>query len=315
MEIPEQPLPDPQIEHLQSRKEEWRFCDPESDGDRKGMLLSDQIDKFCKEGLLIATNYDRSRLRPAAYTLTIGNHYVDSSGKIGSLSKENPFLEMKENSIVYVTTTEQLDLPHYIVARFNLRVKWVYKGILLGTGPQVEPGYRGFLSCPLYNLTNRPIRTRLGEEFATIDFERTTNFCSGKNSSEIKAAIKKGEKLDEVTVDDRTYLLFKDKGYKPLQHLPDYDIVLSCGNAKGSTELEKHRHRCRHRVRELGVEHHGLTGSNGGKRHQQCEGCLQAPSRIATSTRQDNVLAKLHRFLEPTTPTSAPPIPRNPTKE
>ncbi|MBZ5573214.1 MAG: hypothetical protein LAO09_15195 [Acidobacteriia bacterium] len=211
----------------QSKKAEWKFCDPESDGDRKGMLLSDQIDKFCSHGLLISKNYDRGHLRPAAYTLTIGNAYVDSSGQIGSLSEEKPFLEMKPNSIVYVTTAEELDLPHYVAARFNLRVKWVYKGILLGTGPQVEPGYRGFLSCPLYNLTNRPMRIRLGDEFASIDFERTTNFCSGKSPAEIKSNVKCGEKVDEVSFDGRTYLLFKDKAYKPLQHLPDYDIVSS----------------------------------------------------------------------------------------
>ena len=191
------------------------------------MLLSDQIDKFCKKGLLIATNYHESRLRPAAYTLTIGNDYVDSAGRIGRFTKDKQHLEMKPNSIVYVTTADELDLPHYIAARFNLRVKWVYKGILLGTGPQVEPGYRGFLSCPLYNLTNRPIRIRLRDEFATIDFERTTNFCSGRTLDEIKSSIHPGEKLDEVTIGDKKYLLFKDKKYKPLQHLPDYDIVSS----------------------------------------------------------------------------------------
>jgi deoxycytidine triphosphate deaminase len=212
---------------LYSEKDQWKFRDPDYGQDRKGMLLSNQIDKFCKKGLLIATNYDASHLRPAAYTLTIGNDCVDSSGRIGRLTKEKPYLEMKPNSIVYVTIAEELDLPYYIAARFNLRVKWVYKGILLGTGPQVEPGYRGFLSCPLYNFTNRPIRIRLGDEFATIDFERTTDFCGGKTVGEIKPLIRTGEKLDEVVVQGQTYLLFKDKKYKPLQHLPDYDIVSS----------------------------------------------------------------------------------------
>jgi deoxycytidine triphosphate deaminase len=219
---PTEPEKKPRLE-----KDEWKFCDPEKETDRKGMLLSDQIDKFCKKGLLIAANYDESRLRPAAYTLTIGTDYVDSSGRTGRFTKDRPHLEMKPNSIIYVTTAEELDLPHYIAARFNLRVKWVYKGILLGTGPQVEPGYRGFLSCPLYNFTNRPLRIRQGDEFATIDFERTTNFCSGKARAEIEPNIRTGEKLDEVTVEGKKYLLFKNKKYKPLQHLPDYDVVSS----------------------------------------------------------------------------------------
>ncbi len=209
------------------RKQRWKYQDPSSKMDRKGMLLSNEIHRFCTEGLLIETNYRESRLRPAAYTLTIGTDYVDSSGRIGRLTREKPSFEMKPNSIVYVTTAEKLDLPHYIAARFNLRVKWVYKGILLGTGPQVEPGYRGFLSCPLYNLTRTPIRIRLGDEFATIDFERTTNLCEGKTTEEIQSLTQEREKLDEVLLADEKFLLFKKHEYQPLQHLPDYDVVSS----------------------------------------------------------------------------------------
>ena len=157
----------------------WKSKDPDwGIADRKGMLLSDQIHRFCTQepGLLIAKGYTEERLRPAAYTLTIGDDYADSTGKRGKLSESDPSFEMPPNSIVFVSTTESLDLPYYIAARFNLRVDWVYKGILLGTGPQVEPGFRGQLSCPLYNLTNRPVTISRGELFATIDFERTSSF-------------------------------------------------------------------------------------------------------------------------------------------
>ncbi|MGH8613802.1 MAG: dCTP deaminase domain-containing protein, partial [Gammaproteobacteria bacterium] len=90
---------------------------------------------------------------------------------------------------MYVSTAEKLNLPFYVAARFNLRVKWVYRGILLGTGPQVDPGFRGHLSCPLFNLTNRPIRIKLGDEFATIDFERTTDFCNNRSWDEVKDSV------------------------------------------------------------------------------------------------------------------------------
>lgn len=157
----------------------WKTKDPDFDmPDRKGMLLSDQIDKFCQAKLLIAESYSVHRLRPAAYTLTIGEDYVDSHGKRRTLTEAKPSFEMPPNSIVFVSIKEMLDLPYYIAARFNLRVDWVYKGILLGTGPQVEPGFRGYLSCPLYNLTDRPHTITLGDEFATIDFERTTSFVN-----------------------------------------------------------------------------------------------------------------------------------------
>jgi deoxycytidine triphosphate deaminase len=207
----------------------WKYVDPERHNPgRKGMLLSNQIEKFCDEKFLIAEGYEPKNLRPAAYTLRVGSKYVDSRGRQGNLdSKKKPYFKMEPNSIVYVSTHEKLDLPCYIAARFNLRVKWVYKGILLGTGPQVEPGYRGYLSCPLYNLTDRPIRIDYMQDFATIDFERTTDFCVGANANEISREIISGEELDSIKWSDETYIVFKQKDYPPLKLLPDHDVISS----------------------------------------------------------------------------------------
>lgn len=207
----------------------WKSQDPDiKNPDRKGMLLSDQIRKFCANKLLICDKYNEAHLRPAAYTLTIGNSYRDSEGKPGTLNEGNPSFEMPPNSIVFVSIAESLDLPHYIAARFNLRVDWVYKGILLGTGPQVEPGFRGELSCPLYNLTSRPHTILLGQEFATIDFERTTNFVN-EIPSKVYSNLKPRGKLWSYEAADKTeFLLFDQKKLKALvKYPPDYNIVSS----------------------------------------------------------------------------------------
>src|SRR5258708_37171627 len=102
------------------------------------------------------------------------------------MTDNEPFFYMEPSSIVFVSIAETLDLPYYIVARFNLRVKWVYKGILLGTGPQVEPGFVGRLSCPLFNLTGQKVKMKLGDEFATIDFERTSGLCEASDLHTVK---------------------------------------------------------------------------------------------------------------------------------
>jgi deoxycytidine triphosphate deaminase len=212
-----------------SSDEELKYIDPfRGDPGRKGMLLSNQIDWFCRNGVLIAQkDYKESNLRPASYTLTIGPQYVDSAGRMRTMDHRDRFFYMEPNSIVYVSTAESLNLPFYIAARFNLRVKWVYKGILLGTGPQVEPGFTGKLSCPLFNFTDRAIKIKLDDPFATIDFERTTDFGCGKSYQELKAATKIAEELDVVAVGDEKFLLFKQRPFPALKHLPDHDIVSS----------------------------------------------------------------------------------------
>ena len=130
-----------------------------------------------------------------------------------------------------MSTLESLDLPYYIVARFNLRVKWVYRGILLGTGPQVEPGYKGLLSCPLFNLTDRALKITLREEFATIDFERTSDFCPGElDWQTIAGKITRSidvEKLDEIVSSGNRSVVFRQKPYPGLEHLLDWDVVSS----------------------------------------------------------------------------------------
>jgi len=77
----------------------WKAQDPDREKpDRKGMLLSDQIKKFCEKKLLIAEGYDETRLRPAAYTLTIGPEYRDAFGKPGMLTEQNRWYEMLDQS-------------------------------------------------------------------------------------------------------------------------------------------------------------------------------------------------------------------------
>ena len=204
----------------------WKYQDPNTSPSRKGLLLSNEIEGFCEVGLLIE-NHKSEMIRPASYTLTIGPDYVDSEGKIRKMGDEKTYFYMEPNSIVYVSSAETLNLPFYIVARFNLRVKWVYKGILLGTGPQVDPGFKGNLSCPLFNLTNRAVRIKLGEMFATIDFERTSDFCENKPWDEVKGSFRVGEETDEVSVGDARFLMFKQKSFSPLKHLPDHDVLSS----------------------------------------------------------------------------------------
>jgi deoxycytidine triphosphate deaminase len=220
---------------------EWKYIDPKrKDSSRKGMLLSNEIEMFRQKNLLIADEFIEKNLRPAAYTLRIGTKFIDSKGKPGKLDDNNSSFVMEPNSIVYVSTYEQLNLPYYIAARFNLRVKWVYKGILLGTGPQVEPGYRGYLSCPLYNLTNSPFRITFREDFATIDFERTTDLWGNASLDEIKESIECGDEFDKVKWGEETYLLFKQKEYPPLKLLPGYDILSSLSEMEQEVRTWRH---------------------------------------------------------------------------
>jgi deoxycytidine triphosphate deaminase len=209
-----------------SLHEEWKYTDPHPDD--RGILLSNRIHQLCSQaGLLISEGYEEKNLRPASYTLRVGDDFVDSDGNVHRLTDEDDSFVFQKNSIIFVTTKEKLALPYYIVARFNIRVNWVYDGVLLGTGPQVDPGFSGFLSCPLYNLTNVDLTIKRGKDFATIDFEKTTTLLGESPVDEKKSCIENAKDKDLIRKGSETYSFYKTPPLRPLQHRKSHRIVSS----------------------------------------------------------------------------------------
>ena len=52
-------------------------------------------------------------------------------------------LILEQNSLCYVTLQPTFRMPAYIAGRFNLLIRDVYRGLLVGTGPLVDPGFVG----------------------------------------------------------------------------------------------------------------------------------------------------------------------------
>jgi deoxycytidine triphosphate deaminase len=150
----------------------WIDPDPHS----SGLLLSDRILFYCNTVGLIHP-FDPQYVEPASYTLHAGREYIIATGsgqhEVRSLEDETKVI-IPPNGLIYIRFYEEITLPYYMIARFNLRVTQVYRGLLLGTGPQVDPGFNGLLGCPIHNFTDADKTIRFFEPLATIDFEKTT---------------------------------------------------------------------------------------------------------------------------------------------
>jgi deoxycytidine triphosphate deaminase len=142
-----------------------------------GMLSSDMIVAYNRAlGGKMISPFNADNLKPAAYELTLGPLYY-INGERKTLDKDSPWLTLPKNSIVFVSMQERIVLPHYIAARFDLAIEFIYQGILLGTGPQVDPGFQGVLSCPLHNISDGEVNLRYGYPFAKIDFAKTSGLA------------------------------------------------------------------------------------------------------------------------------------------
>jgi len=153
-------------------------CLENDDKDESGVLLSDEImrhvDKF---GLIL--NFQEKNLKSAGYELRVGKKYA-IEGVIKKLTKGKE-LTIDPFQCVIVSTIEKINMPRFLIARWNLRVEWVYKGLLWLGAPQVDPGYCGRLFCPIFNLSSSPVKLKLREPLALIDFVKTTKFNEKKS--------------------------------------------------------------------------------------------------------------------------------------
>ena len=143
------------------------------------LLSAEHIEKYVMATGAIAPFYKgggrNSRLKNASYEGRIGDQaYVyNSQGMLENLDIRGE-LTINANSIVFVECDLDFRLPDYLALRFNLQIRHVHRGLLLGTGPLVDPGYRGKLCIPLHNLTDEDYSIPLDDGLIWIEFTKTT---------------------------------------------------------------------------------------------------------------------------------------------
>ena len=119
--------------------------------------------------------FDDAKLKSESYAVHILGKvfYWDEKNdkQVKIIEKGQEFI-LRPNSIAFVTIEPKLRLPDYIAFRFNLKITNVYRGILLGTGPLVDPGFDGKLSIPLHNLTTNDYKFVGGEDLIWMEFTK-----------------------------------------------------------------------------------------------------------------------------------------------
>jgi deoxycytidine triphosphate deaminase len=140
----------------------------------------------------------RMLTKPATYRVAVEGpvRYMNEKGKVerfyltADLTKQfnhppaRDHVRLAPNSICFLTLKPFFRMPSYICSRFNLVINYVYKGLLVGTGPLVDPGFCGYLSIPIHNLTNREYYIRAGEGLVYFEFTKV----SWRNSPQAEPA-------------------------------------------------------------------------------------------------------------------------------
>jgi deoxycytidine triphosphate deaminase len=134
----------------------------------------------------IVAPFDPDRLKPASYEVPFAGtvYWWDPETlkpHVQEVNEKGDSFHLKPNAIAYVYLSTVFFLPKYIAVRFNLRITHVHQGLLLGTGPLVDPGFCGNLLVPLHNLTANPYSFNYGEGFIWVEFTKVSPFPSEDN--------------------------------------------------------------------------------------------------------------------------------------
>lgn len=171
------------LDEVNQRYEQYRDKDPFPDIE-PALLNSAHIQAYiAKTGMIFPyhpdDNNDKERVTSASLILTIGPEVLFWDKENNQQYKNDLHTDgeivLRPNSITFLRPAERFSIPDYIAIRFNLRIKHVHRGLLLGTGPLLDPGFRGFPMIPVHNLTNNEYRVKVGEEFINVEFTKISN--------------------------------------------------------------------------------------------------------------------------------------------
>lgn len=169
------------IEEAKNLAENARIKDPYQEIIKPSLLNKHDIVKYVSKTGMIFPFYTE-KLKSASYEVPVGNEFVrwtkDKDGKIYKEHKKNlstnVCIPLERNSITFVDVDATFYIPYYIALRFNLSITHVHRGILLGTGPLIDPGFCGKIMIPIHNLTNNDYYLRPGKTLIAVEFTKLT---------------------------------------------------------------------------------------------------------------------------------------------
>lgn len=214
-----------------------KFIDPYVDEIPPALLNGYDIEKYIEKCGIIFP-YQKDLISSATYKIPFYGdvyHWEDSKSKMIATSiprngSKEPYI-LQPNSISYIHIDTFFRVPFYMVFRFNLTVSLAHRGLLLGTGPIVDPGFNGRILIPVHNLTANNYKLYPGDGLIRVEFTKLSYhsiFYGNETYKNYKFPL-----LENIKTDIETY--FKDiNNHNPIvSSIPEAmaDAKISAENA------------------------------------------------------------------------------------
>ncbi|MDI6903773.1 MAG: dCTP deaminase [Methanocellales archaeon] len=135
-------------------------------------MTDGEILEMIEKGELVIEDFLDSNLEPASYDMRLGKRGIVSHLEKQIDIERERGITINPGEFALLTTLEKVKLSDTVAAHIGLRSYYARKGLVLLSGPQVDPGFEGILVIGVCNLSPRKITIDYEDRFCTVEFHK-----------------------------------------------------------------------------------------------------------------------------------------------
>ena len=136
------------------------------------MMTDHEIRAAIEKQEIILHPFDPASVEPASYDVRVGKWAFASSLREKLNLSEKGVLIVEPGEFAVLESRERVELDNSTAAQLGLRSEYARRGLLMLSGPQIDPGFIGILVVRVINLAPKPIAMPYESPFLTLQFFR-----------------------------------------------------------------------------------------------------------------------------------------------
>jgi dCTP deaminase len=124
---------------------------------------------------IVLEPFDPQQVQPASYDARVGAEAFSSTVKEKVDLSKTGLLVIEPGEFAMIVTREHFRLNKQHAGMLGLRSEFAKQGLLMLSGPQIDPTFDGVLKVRLVNLAPKPIALTYEAPFLTIQFFRLSS--------------------------------------------------------------------------------------------------------------------------------------------
>jgi len=134
-----------------------------------GLMTGKDIQQALAANRLHIDGFDQRSLQPASYDMRLGAEAITSTLRERINPAQKGLLIIASGDFALVTTHERITMPMDMAGHLGLRSHYAKKGLVLLSGPQIDPGLKGVLVLGLSNLSPRDVAIPYKDPLCTVE--------------------------------------------------------------------------------------------------------------------------------------------------